>query len=360
MDASEIVTLVAGGMAYTAWESCTLGAALNEACRKFEFATTERLGEFAFPPGTPIQVFSRPAFSANDTAIGFGDLFLRGYVNAYQPKGSAKTHRITIRGRSSSQDWVDCSAVHPTGYAENKSPRDFAQEFNPYGFPLIDRLGLDKVPYQQIMQGETGFDYLERALRPHGATQMGTADGGIDVTNASVAQRAAGALVEGWNIKEYSGELTDGSRHSDYTIKGQGRHGHGSANLRIKQNAKDSGVKRYRPKIIVHEGDCDNKRASDRAKHEKERAAGACIKATIRTQGWRDDGGQIWTPNTIIFVAAPTTLHIVQDMLIESVELEQGEDGTEANLHLVDPRTYRGNGKNGSHTAGAWNAGMGD
>jgi prophage tail gpP-like protein len=347
--ATEIVTVLAGGTYYRGWQKVTLNAAINEACRKFDVKTTERPGEFDFPPGTPVEI------AAN------GDLFLVGFVNAYSASGEAKSHEISIKGRSSSQDWVDCSAIHKTGYAENKSPVQFAQEFNPYGFPLTDKLGLEPVPYQQIMQGETGFDYLERALRPHGATQMGTADGGIDVTNASVAMRAAGALEEGVNIKIWSVDLTDGSRHSEYTIKGQNRHGHGDHNLRIKQTARDGGVRRYRPKIIVHEGDCDDKRALNRANHEKERSAGACIKAQVTTQGWRDAAGALWTPNTLIFVSSPILMHLEQDMLIESVILEQDEkgSGTTAKLNLVDPRNYRGQGKSGKGSDSSWNEGIG-
>lgn len=345
---TEVVTLLVGGMSYRAWSKATLNAAINEACRKFDFKTTERPGQFAFPPGTPIQVFAT------------GDPFLVGYVNAYSASGDAKTHEISIKGRSSSQDWVDCSAIHSTGFAEDKSPVEFANEFNPYGFQITDKIGLEAVPHQQIMQGETGFEYLERALRSQGATQMGTADGGIEVTNASVAERAGGALTEGVNIRNWSVDLTDGTRHSEYTIKGQNRHGHGDHNLRIKQQAHDGGVKRYRPKLIVHEGDCDDKRASNRANHEKERSAGSCIKAQITTQGWRDGAGKLWTPNTLIFVSSPRLMHLEQDMLIESIILEQEEDGsgTTAKLNLVDPRNYRGEGKAGKSSDSSWNEGV--
>nr|WP_150103207.1 hypothetical protein [Hyphomicrobium denitrificans] len=335
-------------MRYRAWSKVTLNAAINEACRKFNFESTERPGQFSFPPGTSVEI------------LASSDLFLVGYVNAYSGNGDADTHQISVKGRSSSQDWVDCSAIHSTGYAEDKTPVEFAREFNPYGFSITDKIGLDSIPYQQIMQGETGFEYLERALRPQGATQMGTPDGGIEITNASVAERAAGALVEGVNIGPWSVDLTDGTRHSEYTIKGQNRHGHGDHNLRIKQQAQDGGVKRYRPKLIVHEGDCDNKRARNRANHEKERSAGACIKAQITTPSWRDGAGKLWTPNTLIFVSAPKLMHLEQDMLIENIILKQEEDGsgTRATLNLVDPRNYRGEGKSGKGSDASWNDGV--
>lgn len=347
MVGTEIVTLVAAGFEFSAWEHCHWTAAINEACRSFSVDTTERLGQYNFPQGTPVQL------------LATGTLVLDGYVNRYSSHGAAKAHNVNIGGRSKSQDWVDCSGVHPTGHAKNKSPVAFAQELDQYDVGINDELGLEPVEMQQLSQGETCFDCLERHLRPHGATQMGEADGSVSVTNASVAKRATGALVEGVNILEWSVDFGDQGRHQHYTIKGQNRHGHGAHNMRIKETAHDSGVRRNRHKIIVHETDTDQKRARNRAHHEKERCAGDGIRATVRVQGWRDDGGKLWTPNTIIFVGSPLLMHLEQDMLIEKVEGDQdSKSGTTTTLHLVDPRAYRGKGQNGKGSDANWNAGL--
>lgn len=342
---TEIVTLAAGAFGYAGWKKVHVKASIKEAARSFDVETTEHPGEFAFPPGTPI------------TLLATGSLLVTGYVNRYSSSGDAKTHNVRVQGRGKGQDVVDCSSEHATGHAKDKTAPQFAQELDHYGVGIADKLGLPPVPMQHIKQGETAFRTIERYLRPHGATMMGRADGGIDITNASVAKRAAGALVEGVNIKTWDVTLSDDDRFSDYTVKGQGRHGTKEQDLRIKERDDDRGVKRRRNRMIVAEGDTDKSRAKDRARHEKDRCAGNGTKATVSVQGWRDGGGMIWEPNTLVFVASPILMHLEQDMLIESVDLNQDENGTIARLALVDPRAYRGQGQDGKRSGKTWNDG---
>lgn len=342
--AAEIVTVIAGGQRYQGWKKVSVVAAIKEAARSFHISTTEMPGQWNFRPGTPVQV------------LAGGDLLVDGYVNRYQTSGEKQQHDVAIAGRGKGQDFVDCSARHPTGYAENKTPQQFAQEYDHYGVGINARIPLEAVPMQQIMQGETCFRCLERHLRPQGAAIMGEADGSISITDASVAQRAGGALVEGGNILKWALTLDDQDRHQQYTVKGQNRHGTGADALRIKEEDSDSGVQRYRNRIIVNETDTDRGRARSRARNEKNRAAGKSKKSGITVVGWRDSGGALYTPNTIIFVAAPRLLHLNQDMLIERVTFEQDDKaGTTARLEIVDPRAYKGQGQNGSGTDQAWN-----
>lgn len=344
---TEIVTLRAAGRDYVAWTTVEWTAALDEACRTFSVQTTERPGEWAFPTGTPVEL------------LAGADLVLAGYVNHYNSTGSATAHAVKIAGRSKSQDLVDCAAVHPKGYAKDKTTAEFVSECSSrLGVEVRDELGLARKAMQQLYQGETCYRLAERYLREHGATVMGNADGSASITNASKARRAAGALVEGVNIMEWSVDFEDQDRHSEYTVKGQSRHGTGPDALRIKETATDPGVTRYRPRIIVAETDTDKAKARERAEHERERAAGNALRASVTVQGWRDDAGALWTPNTLIFVASPTLMHLEQDMLIERVTASQDDHaGTRCELSLVDPRAYRGKGQDGKKSDGAWNKG---
>ena len=332
----EKVSVLAGGMSYTEWEQIEICYAINEAARSFTLQGTERPGQFRFPPGTPITI------TAN------GSLILTGYVNQYRPQGDANSHTVTISGRSKSQDFIDNSAVHDTGNWENKKPDQIAQDLDKFGVGVTAEVDLQQIPYWQLYQGESPWRTVDRALRAQGATQMGAADGSIKITNASVAKTHAGALIEGYNIKQFAGEITDDNRHSEYTVKGQQRTEHGTAAIQPYGKIIDGSVGRYRPKIIVHEADTDKSRAQKRAEHEANRSAGLSIKATITTQGWRDDGGKIWEANYTIFVQSPILLKLVQPMLIERVVLRQSNEGSLATLQLVDPKAYNGKGGGGS------------
>lgn len=341
----EKISVLAGGHSYEEWEQVTVSYAINEATRSFTLRGTERPGQWRFPPGTPV------------TILANGEVVLVGYVNRYQPEGDARIHTVTISGRSKSQDFIDNSAVHETGFWENKTPEQIAQDLDRFGVGVKADVPLKPIPYWQLYQGESPWRTVDRALRPQGATQMGKADGSIAITNALAAARHSGALVEGYNIERFTGEITDDNRHSEYTVKGQQRTEHGPPAIQPWGWVMDGGVKRYRPKIVVNEGDTDKARAQARAKHEANRSAGLSIKATITTQGWRDDGGKLWEANAIVFVQSPILLKLVRPMLIEHVTLTQdnGGEGSLATLDLVDPRAYDGGGGGGGgETDAAW------
>ncbi len=339
----EVVTIIAGGAPYDAWERMTVTMALDEAVRQFQIETTERPGTMRFPPGTPVQILAN------------GDLLVDGYINNYEADGDAKSHKILIKGRSKGQDLVDSSAEHKTGYFENKDPAEIGRELNKWPIGIRAEVPLDKIPYAQLKPGEGVFDLLERYLRPEGVSMMGEANGDITLTNASVAKSHFGILLEGQNILRYQVSITDGSRHSKYIAKGQGRLGTGKNSLRIRKEASDGGVKRHRPLILANETDTDTKRAGKRAEHEKERRAGRSVKASVQTQGFRDFAGVVFRPNRIIYVHAPILMHLVQSMLIERVELTQdnGKNGSIAKLGLVDPRAYKGKGGGKGSVPGA-------
>lgn len=342
MQNPEVVTVVADGIVYGGWESVSVSAAMNEAVRDFSIATTEHRGEWKFPPGTAIQIYAN------------ADLLVDGFTNAYDTSGSATSHGITIKGRGKGQDFVDSAAVHPTGYFEKKKPDEIAKAIDHWGV-IRSEIPLEPIEYWQLEQGETAFSTVERALRPQGGTMMGAADGSIRMTNASKARRQWAVLQEGLNIKTWQASLTDDKRHSDYTVKAQNRTGLGDPALRIAESVRDEMVKRYRPWIGVLEMDGTRAMAKARATAEKERAAGISVSATIGVQGFRDDAGDLFEPNRLIFVFAPILMKLEQDMLIERVDWSQDNGGgSTTSMGLVDPRTYKGQGDGQAKSDPAW------
>jgi len=105
-----------------------------------------------------------------------------------------------------------------------------------------------------------------------------------------------GLLAEGVNIADADVALTDEGRFLGLHRQGPGSRRRGRKALRIKERATDSGVARKRIKVLVNETDTDKSRALNRAQHEKERAAGAAVRATITTPDWRDSYGMLWRP----------------------------------------------------------------
>lgn len=344
LNVENVIVRAAG--APTDFERLTVRAAMNDAVRSFMIELAEEIpGEWKYKPGTHIEI------TAN------GDLLVEGYVNAYQAAGDPKSHRIVVQGRSKGQDFVDSSAEHDTGFFENMSVADMAKAINRHGIKIDADIPLDKIPYAQLKPGEKCFQFCERYLRGEGATIMGLPNGDMRITNASKAPHHFGILWEGplGNIKSFDVDHNDGSRHSHYNIKGQSRRGTGAASLRVKETARDGGVKRHRPRTIASETDTDPSRARKRAHHEKERAAGQALRGAVATQGFRDFAGLLFEPGRLIYVHSPRMMKLSMTMLIESVQFSIDRSGSQTRLGLVDPRAYKGKGpaKSGAGAAGA-------
>jgi prophage tail gpP-like protein len=341
----EVVTVNVGGMTYTAFELSSVRAAFNEAARSFRLEIAAELGASA--TNAIFRVGAKVTISAN------GDLLLTGFVDQKQPRIEALKAMITVSGRSNSGDLVDSSAKHETGQFENKDPLEIGNDVaKGIGAKFTTDQQLEKLEQYQINPGESCFRLVEKMARQQGMTICGEADGNAKITKAG-SKRHAGMLKEGHNILTGTADHNGSNRHSEYTVRGQRPFGHGTDALEIQAIARDKGVDRHRPIIIVQDEDTTKKLTKKRAKNRKDRAAGHALKATIDTQGFRDDGGKLWEPGYLVWVESPF-LDIAQDMLIESVTYQQSEQGSIATIGLTDPRSYGGSGGKGNKSGSEW------
>ncbi|MGC2780085.1 MAG: hypothetical protein WA418_31040 [Bradyrhizobium sp.] len=336
---------------WTAFEEVNVHAAFNEAARSFSVTLAAELG--ASTVNRIFDVQTEVSIQAND------DLLCTGYVDTKHPHLAPKEAWIEIGGRSKSQDLVDGAAEHETGYFENKDPLEIAQAVSSeYEAKWETDQQLDKLDHYHLQQGETCFRCVEKMVRDQGLTITGTAEGNAKITKAG-GQRHSGQLVEGVNFIVADAYHNAANRHSKIIVRGQRPVGHDDDNLWIEAIEQDSSIKRHRTTIIVQDNDTTKDRAKKRAKNRKDRTAGNGLKASIRVQGFRDDGGTLWTPGYLVWTESPF-LDIQQDMLIEAVDYNQTNRGSIATLALVDPRAYGGQGAGGgkgNQSGDAWSMG---
>lgn len=344
----EVITIVVGGMRYTAFEEIEVSAAFNQAARTFRFTVAAELGASAtnaiFSTGAQVDIYAN------------ADLLLSGYVDAREPEFEGDRAQISVAGRSKSADLIDSSADHETGHFEKKDPAEIGAELTKgFGSSIRTDRQLEKLDLYQLTPGASVFREIERLARQQGMTLTGTAEGDILITNAG-SDRHAGGLIEGVNILRGRAQHNDANRHSKYKVRGQRPFDHGKDALEIEAVIADSGVSRHRPVIVIEDEDTTKDRAKKRAKNRRDRAAGNALKANITTQGFRDDAGTIWTPGKLVWTESPF-LDIAQDMLIESVQYSQSERGSTALLSLTDPRSYGGKGGKGNKSGADWDQG---
>ena len=96
----------------------------------------------------------------------------------------------------------------------------------------------------------------------------------------------------------------------------------------------------------------DATRLKERARWQASRNAGWSTTATVKVKGWRDDAGELWSPEKLVFVESKR-LKISQAMAIKTVRLIQNGEGTITTMSLVDPRALGGKDAKGKSNK-AW------
>lgn len=347
-----LITVAAGGGLWTAFRRVMVRASFQDAARSFQLEVAAEPGAAAtawmFKAGTEIDILSN------------GALMCRGYVDRYQPTlGEHDTAEVSISGRSKSQDFIDSSAVHDTNQFKNKDPQEIGAALDKFGVGIATDEQLKKVPIYRITPGETAYRCVEKLCREQGVFVVGQADGSIKLTKGG-KQRHAGGLIERVNIKKIEADHNWSGRHSDVIVRGQKPYGHGEDALQIEGIARDAELGRYRPVIVIHDGDTDKDRAKKRAATRRDRESGNSLKANVTVQGHHDDGGTLWEPGNLVFVDSQFA-DIQQDMAIETVTFSQDrKEGSIAVLSLVDPRALGGKGGKGGKAGAAWASDAGD
>ncbi|SHO65811.1 Mu-like prophage tail protein gpP [Pseudoxanthobacter soli DSM 19599] len=349
---TEIVTVSLGGARYTAWMRVMIRASLKEAARAFRLDVASESG--------PIQTAAAFRLFAPVDILAGGDLALRGFVDRRQARIGPEDSSLAISGRSLTADLIDCSAVHKTGEFRSKTVLEIAQALaKPFGVTCSCRGRLRPLPVARIAPGETVFRFVERLCRGEGLTLTGAADGGLTIIDGTVlTDKHAGGVIEGVNLYTGSSDFNGSNRYSEVRVLGQAGTRSGADALEIEAIARDQGVGRYRPLIVIDERDADRDTVRRRARGRRDRAAGDGISADVTVPGWRDWGGRLWTPGFKVWTESPT-LGLAQDMLIRAVTLTQSGvggagGGTEAQLDLVDPRAFAAAAGKGAKSAEGW------
>jgi prophage tail gpP-like protein len=332
-DQLTFLTFTVGGMNY-AFEHAAVSYSANQAARAFAFTVTDATDALGaawnWMPGTEITV------SAN------GQLIVTGYINKMTPSFDANHHTIEISGTSKGADSVKSAAEHDKGEFRNQTPLQVANTLDKQGVGFTSDADQPQVEYFRLNPNETVFGAIERMTRRYPMLLQGMPDGSIKMTKGG-SGGSNSPLIEGVNILGGSASFDDSDQHSEYKVKGQRVYGTTKGSLQIVATSKDSSVKRHLPKHVHQETDIDQDTAQKRADHHKNRQQGESVTASIKTQSWFDSGGQLWNANGLVYVQSPM-LKLSQQMLIKSVSLVQDQTGSFAQLSLVLPQAFDGEG----------------
>ena len=353
-DNLEYITVNVGGAAYSGFLRVNVSYGAKKAVRAFGLTVTDNVygngtwqnDQWNFMPGTPVSI------TAN------GDLVLSGYVDSMEPSYDDKNYKVEIAGQSKSGDSVKAHVEHQTHEFINKTVLQIANELDQQGvgYSAGQNAKLEPLALFRSIPGESVFSSLDRASAMQHLLLIGQPDGTVKIEKGGNT-RVHPAFIEGKNILGASSKFDNGKQGKTYKVKGQ--HPYGSdlkQSIQITGLSTDSTQKRNIPKIIHSPTTLDSKKkADDLAKHHRDRQFGESITAAVTVQGWHDDNGVIWTPNTLVFVYSPM-LKLSMDLLIDNVSLTQDASGSFAKIGLVHPKALDSKAGSGSGAQPQYNA----
>ena len=330
-------SLLINGLAYEGWESVDVKRAIDAVSGAFSLTLSERWAG----NDKPWQI--KPGDSCE---LRLDNLtVLTGYVDSISPSYSGTTHTVTVTGRDKAADMVDCSAVHKPDQWTNYTLLQLATTLGaPFGIKAkaLTSVG-GKFPLVKLEHGEMAWAALERHCRQRGVLAYSDGVGGLVLTTVGT-KRAQAALVAGDNILSASGTLDNSQRFSRYIVKGQAAGSSDAydaeSSAHIESQFTDGSIKRYRPLIVMADGQSTIASARTRAIWEKTVRAGRAISATITVQGWRQvPNGRLWDINELVEVSAPW-LQIQGTMLISEVAFSKSSAGTLTDITISSPDAF--------------------
>jgi prophage tail gpP-like protein len=309
------LTLAVNGKRYGGWTYINVERSLDIFTHSFSLRYTDTWAANSEPwkirDGDAAQIF-------------FGDeLMLTGYVNVAEWQVSAKDWQLTSNGRSKSGDLEDCSAFHVPGRWKNKSPVAIIQDLvKPFGMTVSsteadallsgNQIAIIHKKFQRhskdqlkplttfsLEEGETVHDAIERLCKQTVLLAISLPDGNIELIRSDVPRDKVVTLPVGDCISRKV-TTNDQDRFSQYDAIGQSRgnvNNAGEAVISPRQQAKDEGVKRFRPLVVIAEHAVSQRdQLTARAVWERNVRAGRSMRYFVTIPGVLAPNGKIWTP----------------------------------------------------------------
>ena len=353
---NETMVLTVAGIQYYGWKDIRVSRGIDRMAADFDIA-------LAASWGTDNKPWLVRKFDPCTVSIGT-DLVLTGYVDDVEIDFDAKAHSIRIRGRSKTEDVIDCTPDLPSGQFNGYTLDQIARAIaTPFGIDVVVATDVGEAfPEATIERHETGFEFLERHARLRSILLSDDEYGRLVLTRAGAdratdplvqrgvdpeAQYKADPLLQGvpperrGNIARARASLNGAKQFSDYFVKTQsgenfatwgGAGGIGSPSVTPVQNqvatatngrAHDASVPRYRPHTIIAESGLDAAMAQLRADWQMRYNNARATKATITVRGWRQTDGKLWKINQLTPLVADW-LGIDRELLIAHVTYRLG------------------------------------
>ncbi len=326
------LTLNIGGTNYEGWKAVSVTLSMENLSGSFELTMSDNGGNAAnsIKPNDPCTVLIN------------GEIVITGYVDKIVPSFDATNHEIKVSGRDKAGDMVDSSAIDGTGQYKNQTiDQIISKVASPFGIGVENKVGSTKtLETFNRDQGATAFETIQKLARKGGFLVVSDGKGGVMLTRTGTEMMDV-PLVQGQNILAANCEYNASEMHDQYHVKGQKQGKDTDTVKKIAHNkakVTNEYANRYRPLLIIDDGQSDETSVQDRAKWEATVRAARAKQAEITVNGWQSGGG-LWGINRLCQVES-SYLGINDVMVISTVNFTLDENGELAKITLTPPEAY--------------------
>lgn len=375
---NNVISLVVDGkLLAKTWSDIRVKRSMASVCSSFEFVTTQ---------GQPFDYKKWPIkMGAECIVLVDGEQVLTGYIEDINVDYDKDTHTVQVAGRDRTCDLVDChesdgpfefGTTNPTTvlsivksickpFSISVVVGDAAKQSvkKSFKYTTVER-STDSADVQKAVQrgkstfyiqpGDPIIGALYRITRWAKVYMLATTDGNLSLTLAG-SRVADSKLVLGKNVLRGGLKQSDKERFSVYRVRGYGVSSDGLIkspdwlwmNGRYPETDPDvypdqrTGATRYRPfgQLAETAVKIDGVGWMSRAEAQYRTANSRLYNYTV--QGWREkNGGSLWEPNTLVAVNDPLFGLDGSQLLIESVDYTQTDQGTLTQLGLCSKEKY--------------------
>ena len=338
------VVLNIGGTKYAGWVSLDATISMENLSGQFEATITDTSSMDNKPiralptirPGLTCEVY------VNDQIV------ITGYVDTVTPSIDAESHSITVKGRDKTGDLVDCSMIEGSGQWKGLTIQQIIKRIcDPFSIPVTLEAS-EGAAFNNFLveQGSTCFETIQKLCYMRQLLALSDGRGGLKLTKSST-EKLATDLIEGVNIKSGEAEYDFSDRFSVYICKGQRQGDDTTTPVTVASNVgqvTDRVITRYRPLLILAEGQADIDTCRKRAGWEAAIRKGKSQRYTITHTGWSQQNGNIWEINKLIYLRS-VLLGVDGTFLISEVNFKLDESGEIAVLKLTQPEAFTLDGR---------------
>lgn len=342
------------GRRYSFWKSANIHMAIGEFAREVALTVSDNTESVSaagnLTMGSPISVI------CDNLTV------LTGYIDDVSVQYSGTSHSLVIRARSKTADLVDCSFVGDAQFNGQSAYRTIVEICRPFGIKVIWNCLDWTIGEMNTNVGDTCAGIITEICKRGGVFFTDDAYGNLIITDLA-ADISLTTIYNKISTKEsnvLSGNIKFSSRDrfSEYTVESQDTAVDGDETAEYAYMAsgtvKDSGVTRYRPKIVIAQTNQDSGADINSAKQEYMSAIASAADFEYKINGWKDDLGNILHGGTVVNVVDEFA-HVDNRLIVKSADLMVADrSGCTAQLKLVYPNALIKNYIPKTHSRDPW------